>query len=170
VITQQRLMALTNYDPGTGVFTNLVKRRGAWQIGARLGSICHAKEKGSNFYRVLRIEGEIYYEHRLAVLYMTGSFPETHLDVDHKNNIRSDNRWDNLRVGTRSQNRANAPLRSSNTSGAKNVHWRPDAKKWRAALRHQNRNIHIGYFATKEEAILAANTKAVELYGEFARV
>jgi len=50
--------------------------------------------------------------------------------VDHRNLDKGDNRWDNLREATRSQNMANTSLPSTNTSGFKGVIWSKRYKYW----------------------------------------
>lgn len=86
--------------------------------------------------------------------------------VDHINGNGLDNRRINLRSCTRAQNSRNmrAPLLGS--SRYKGV--RQFAGKWRASIRLSGTRIHLGTFATEEEAALAYDAVAAEHYGDFA--
>jgi hypothetical protein len=103
-----------------------------------------------------------YQAHRLAFLWMTGSFPAS--EVDHINGVRDDNRWGNLRAVTPTQNAQNQRLPSNNKSGVIGVHWNKQANRWCARIKVNGRVVHIGLFSTLEEAV-AARAKANEKYG-----
>tara|TARA_R110001583_G_C5453918_1_gene391184 strand:+ start:64 stop:663 length:600 start_codon:yes stop_codon:yes gene_type:complete len=111
------------------------------------------------------------------------------MDIDHINGDRLDNRKENLRVCTRSQNSQNKKLRSNSKSGFKGVRHRPEHKKkytskktgetyvivsknkkpYQAYIRPpQSRSIKLGCYATAEEAARVYDKKAIELFGEFA--
>ena len=93
--------------------------------------------------------------------------------TDHINNNGLDNRKENLREATSSQNAANSRSKN-NTSRYKGVRKLPDIKsgsrQWQARVKHNYREIHVGCFHTEEEAALAYNEKAVELWGEHAHL
>lgn len=88
--------------------------------------------------------------------------------TDHINGNKLDNRKSNLRPATRSQNQANRGVQSNNTSGYKGVHYDKLRNKWRARVVLNRKGINLGDFKTPEEAALAYNTKAKELFGDFA--
>ena len=92
MITQSELKELLNYDPATGVFTWLVSR-GRVKASSVAG---HVHSRG---YIVIMVDGRRHLAHRLAFVYMTGTFPDD--QVDHINEIKADNRWINLREATR---------------------------------------------------------------------
>lgn len=97
--------------------------------------------------------------------------PPEGMVVDHINGNSLDNRRCNLRVCTRSQNLLNRGRNKNNKSGYKGVVFHPFGKRirrWKAQIRHNYRNIVIGYYLTPEEAAKAYNRKAKELWGEFA--
>jgi hypothetical protein len=98
IITAERLRELLNYDPSTGLFTWLVSR-GPAKIGGIAGCM------DGEWYIVIGVDVRQYRAHRLAWLYMTGEWPI--YEIDHKNTIQYDNRFDNLRQATRSQNKQN---------------------------------------------------------------
>lgn len=82
--------------------------------------------------------------------------------VDHINGNGLDNRRSNLREATTSQNAANA--KRGDSRGIKF-----DGGKWQALIGYQSRVINLGKFDTREQALEAYNSAAVEFFGEFAR-
>ena len=162
MLTQQRLKEALDYDPETGIFTRRhvkIKNGMSTLSGRKAGYI------NPIGYVVFSVDGVNYLAHRLAWMYVTGEWPPQH--TDHINGIRHDNRWCNLRVATPTQNYANAPRKSSNTSGFKGVSLH--GKKWRARIRWNGKYLSIGSFDTKEEAQMAYAEAAQRYYGEFAR-
>ena len=89
-------------------------------------------------------------------------------DIDHINGDRSDNRRANLRYATRSQNNANRHVPIVASSRFKGVCWRPIPKRWKAYIKKDGRQIHLGYFGTQEEAARAYNDAALHYFGEYA--
>lgn len=104
---------LLNYDPATGVFTRAVELRcGMYDAVVRYRPGDPAGTVGRAGYVQIGVLGKLYYAHRLAFAWMTGRWPEM---VDHKNGLRADNRWDNLRETNargNQQNRRRAEKRS----------------------------------------------------------
>lgn len=99
-LTQDWLRHLLHYDPLTGEWTWINPLpRSRMRPGDRAG---RKTDKG---YWQIRIASGFYYSARLAFLYMTGEWPPD--EVDHKNRIKYDDRWENLRPATRSQNAFN---------------------------------------------------------------
>lgn len=88
--------------------------------------------------------------------------------VDHRNGLGLDNRRENLRPATPSENTINQAAPRTNTSGYKGVNLFRNGR-WRATIGHQRKQIHLGYFDTAEEAAHAYDAAALELYGQFAR-
>lgn len=89
-------------------------------------------------------------------------------NVDHINGNGLDNRRENLRPCTTSQNLANTGLRRDNKTGAKGIWW--TGKKWEVRIRYQRRRFYLGTFTSKIGAVNAYNEAAIRLHGEFARV
>lgn len=92
------------------------------------------------------------------------------LSIDHINGDGLDNRRENLRACTTSENQRNRGEQRNGTSGFKGVSWRKKDKGWRAQLWHLGKAIWLGCYKTKEEAALAYNKKAIELHGDFAKL
>lgn len=88
--------------------------------------------------------------------------------IDHKNQIRADHSIDNLREATPRQNQQN---KAGYGQYAKGVTWRDRIlNPWQAKIRIEGRRIHLGSFATEDEAAEAYKKAALELHGEFACV
>lgn len=150
-LTAERLRELLRYNPETGVFTWRVKR------GIALaGSI--AGNKNRNGYVNIYVDNRPYRAHRLAWLYVYGSFPKQ--DIDHINGVRHDNRIANLRDVSTSHNMMNQRrARTDNKLGLLGVHVRtPErphhkiSKPYRAMIYVAGKRVNVGSFATAEEA------------------
>jgi hypothetical protein len=90
--------------------------------------------------------------------------------VDHINMNPLDNRRENLRIVTKSQNMQNRKKQSNNTSGHKGVSWSKKDKKWRATIRSENGWKFLGNFEKIEDAILARNDATKNLHKEYGRI
>jgi hypothetical protein len=153
-LTQERLKELLHYDPITGWFTWRVQSS-MMHIGARAGGL-----HGFG-YRNIGIDYNKYLEHHLAWLYMTGEWPE--FEVDHKNRIRDDNRWDNLADKTKSQNGHNKGLHPKNTTGYPGVSTHGDA--YRATIAVRGTDFYLGRFKTIAETRVARLLAEIEHFG-----
>jgi hypothetical protein len=109
------------------------------------------------------------YMHRIVLERVLGRKLEHNEDVDHINEIKLDNRRENLRLATRIQNSANRGKNKNNTTGYKGVMWLPKRKQFIASIKFNYKRIQLGYFTTAEEAHEAYKAKAIELHGEFAK-
>jgi AP2 domain len=102
-----------------------------------------------------------------AILGLRG-FKTDKIEGDHRNHNGLDNRRKNLRIATRLQNAANHRLQKNNTSGHSGVHIYKRTGRWQAYIKVNRKRIHIGFFATREEAVRAREQAAKKYYGEFA--
>lgn len=96
--------------------------------------------------------------------------PPQGMTVDHINGNRLDNRSANLRVCTLYQNNLNKEKTVRNTTGYKGVDFFKQYGKYRARVKFNKKEYHLGYFDSAIEAAKAYNKKAYELHGEFARL
>lgn len=145
-LTAARVREVLHYDPLTGVFTWRVKTCRKVVAGTVAG--CLSKANG---YVLIRIDGALHLAHRLAFLWMTGAWPKDM--VDHRDGVRNNNRWGNLRNATgtlNSQNQRSA--RGATKSGILGVTWFAQTGKWRAEIKTPGRKLSLGYFSTKDEA------------------
>lgn len=153
----QKLRHHLHYDPDTGLLIWKVPNAQRVKAGDRFGGV--NKKSG---YRQGKVFGIQKQEHRLIWLIYHGEEPKG--EIDHKNHIRDDNRLINLRDVPRIDNSRNQKMHKVNTSGKMGVSWYPRYQKWVARIRYNGKEINLGYFTLKEDAIMARE-KAEILYG-----
>lgn len=161
-ISAERVRELFDYEPLTGILRWKVRLSKCVRVGAEAGCV------NGGGHKIVRICGKIYLVHRIIWLWVTGFWPRE--QIDHKNLAGSDNRWENLREATSSQNQHNKGLQKNNRTGIKGVF--QDKNKpgvWRAAIMLHGRNKYLGTFYTREEAGIAREAALKEIHGEFAR-
>lgn len=90
------------------------------------------------------------------------------IQVDHINGDKLDNRKENLRLCNNSQNHMNKGVQSNSTTGYKGVSFEKSIGRYRAYCNFNGKRYNLKTFKTPEEAAQAYNTKAKELFGEFA--
>ena len=108
-------------------------------------------------YLVIKVRQKAYLGHRLAWFLHFGEHPSGL--IDHIDGDGTNNRIDNLRIATPSQNARNCKLFSTSSSGTCGVYWVERTKKWRSKgsyrVNGMKINVHLGYFRNKEDAIKA---------------
>lgn len=105
--------------------------------------------------------------HRAAWAAFYGGWPAT--DIDHINGVRSDNRIENLRLATRSENQLNRAGNSNRIGMPKGVFKSTSGKRWIARLVVNGQRYHGGTHDTIEEAARAYNELAAKFAGKFSR-
>ena len=158
-LTAEMLRMLVLYDPVTGEFYWRESGIGRPKMGERAGW----KAQGRWFMQLPGWRSGFLCS-RLAWLYMIGEWP-THR-IDHENQNKSDDRWENLREATNSQNKANIGRRSHNTSGVTGVS-RVNGG-WLARCKIDNKIVLQKWFKTKGEAVAARQQAVQRHHGEFA--
>lgn len=156
MITQEELKKLMVYEPDTGNFIRIVGGHGR-SIGNIIGT------KGSEGYIQMSINKKCYRAHRLAFLYMTGSFPKG--CADHINGIRDDNRWSNLRDVSYIENKLNSRGKINSKLGIKGVE--KSRNKYRARAKFNNKYYNLGTYPTVEEASKVYNNFIKKHHKEF---
>lgn len=91
--------------------------------------------------------------------------------IDHINGNGLDNRRCNLRIANKSKNAMNQFPMNNKSSIFKGVSKSiSKSKPWKARIKINGKEKHLGLFFTEEEAAIAYNNKAIELFGEFAKL
>lgn len=90
-------------------------------------------------------------------------------EIDHINLDTLDNRRCNIRYCTHQQNQMNQPLQRNNTSGVSGVSYYPPRHKFRARIKVNQKEIHLGYFDTFEDAVKARNIGMLCMFGQYGR-
>lgn len=149
VPTRSEVIEALDYDCASGQFfwryrASAPKEWNKRWAGKRAG--------GLDAYGYLNINlfGRLFKAHRLAWLIEKGKWPDG--DIDHADRDKLNNRISNLRDCTRAENLQNLPLRSNSTSGFTGVSLCRQTQKWRAKIRIDGEQIHLGRFDTPEEA------------------
>ncbi len=125
-----------HYEQESGILTNTLngKVRGGYADSFKYGRVYY--------------QGKVYLLHRFIYFWMTGEWPEF---VDHIDGDPWNNKWDNLRSVSRSENQRNTKLRTDNKSGVSGVCYGKRDNVWIARIGKRK----LGTFKTKEEAIAA---------------
>jgi hypothetical protein len=157
---------LFDYQPDLGVITYKVSVGRKIKAGQRAGTITEngylaiATTIDKKFY--------VFKAHRLIWYIMTRKDP-CHLQIDHIDGNRLNNKFSNLRLATQMQNARNKAPSKKSKSGLKGAHWKEREQKWFSSITINYKNIHLGYFLTPELAHMAYCKAAAELHGDFAR-
>lgn len=112
----------------------------------------------------VRYNGTLYMVHRLIYVIIYGDCLGVEDEVDHADLNNYNNRPNNLRKATRTQNMANREAQRNSKTGIKGVGLLPNGT-WRVRID----NTHLGCFKTKEEAAAVYRAAATQIYGKFGR-
>lgn len=175
VPTLEYLHECFDYDPETGVLTWRARPQAHFKTehGSRGWNTRYAgKVAGSPTswgYLNVTVCNVRYRNHRIAfAMYNHIELADMDFEVDHKDVDLKNNRGENLRSATRSQNNRNQRKRSNNASGFKGV-FLHKGRGYRALIMAAGKRHHLGYFPTPELAGAAYAQAAERLHGEFAR-
>jgi hypothetical protein len=156
-LTGEFLHSLLDYRDGT-LFWKV--SRGKVRAGDKAGCI------GNRGYVLIVINGKQRMAHRLIWI-MHGNDPVPMLD--HIDGNQLNNRIENLRPITVSQNQRNTKLRKDSTSGIKGVSWISTRNRWSGQVWHKGKLHRAGDFKDKDECAAAVRVLRESLHGEFAR-
>ena len=149
-----------DYNPETGILTWKVSPRPSVKVGQEAGS--HRNKR----YLGVRFKQKDYGYHRIAYFIYHGVDPLEN-EIDHIDGNSLNNKIDNLRLATRSQNVINRQFQKNNKSGVVGVHWEKKYQKWQARISYKNKKIHLGYFDDIEEAKAARIAAEKKYFGEY---
>jgi hypothetical protein len=121
-----------------------------------------------NGYRNGRIHDRKYFAHRVIWALVNGCWPQG--EIDHIDGDRSNNRINNLREATRSENERNKGRSSANTTGYKGVCRDRASGRWEAYIKLHGKRTFLGRHSTPEKAHAAYVSASKRLHGEFAKV
>jgi len=124
---------------------------------------CFSHGYAVRFVRIPQGKQKIQLMHRIITNCPDG------FELDHVNHNKLDNRKDNLRICSKSENSHNQKVRTyAKTSIYKGVCFDKHANKWRARIKLNNKHKNLGLFENEIDAAIAYNNAAIELFGEFA--
>lgn len=172
--SQEYLCERLSYDPATGVLT--WKFRPASDFATHRTFLtwngCFANQPAGSIhptgYIYVCIDNVRYKAHRLIWRMVMNETPD---EIDHKNGEGTDNRFNNLRSATHAENGRNQRLPKNNSSGVKGVRQLCGPNRgivYVARIGINGNRIHLGTFATIEEAKAAYDAAARHFFGEFA--
>jgi hypothetical protein len=151
-----------------GITGDLLHAIATWRLGLRGRAHNWKLADGYVVMQRKRPSNGIVLMHRL-ILELDGQNIDG-LEVDHDNGNRLDNRRENLRPATKSQNMSNRGPFLNNKSGFKGVCWHKRRQKWIAQIHVSGKRTHLGYFDDPIAAARAYDAAALELHGAFARL
>jgi hypothetical protein len=145
-----------------------------WRVSpspnAQAGALAGYRHKKSGRWRI-KVFDRTHYRSHLVFAWKWGRWPQG--QIDHQDGNQVNDRWENLRECTPSQNRANVGVMASNKSGLKGVVYRPNhlgmKPYYEARIRKDGKRHHLGCFKTAAEAYEAYCDAARRLHGRFAR-
>jgi hypothetical protein len=154
------LWELFDYKPLTGELVwNNHPRYKTWK-GRTVGVV--DKKYG---YQIVNCFANRYKAHRVVWTWVTGSVLSTDQKLDHIDRNKLNNRFDNLRTVSDSQNAANR--KRTTRSGCHRITSRKLAKPWMSQIRVEGQYVFLGYFATKAEGNAAYEKANAAIHGEF---
>lgn len=171
-LDQDTLRALVHYEPTTGVFTWLPRKPISKSVKMWNGKFANKPITILDSYGYIQINITIngvakhYKGHRLAWLYVYGEHPKS--EIDHVNQIRTDNRISNLRLASKAENQYNVTQpRKHNMSGEKGVKWCPRDNNYMARIVAGGKEIYLGKFKDIESAKAAYSAAHIRYAKQF---
>lgn len=173
-LAPEAVALLLRYESETGKLFWLHRKETAFaHLGANASAICKmwnrkfagkeaftaAEARG---YRRGNIFGRTYEAHRVCWAIHHGKWPEA--QIDHIDGDPTNNRIENLRDASRTEQARNAAMPSTNRSGVVGVCWDRERGKWAAFIHLNNKVKHLGRFANFDAAVSARKTAERE-YG-----
>ena len=134
-------------------------KRPSIYVGDRAGWSC------GNGYRKVHVQKKQMFEHRVIFAMFNNYLPKF---IDHIDGNKTNNKIENLREATHSENLRNVKTKINNSSGVKGVCWCKKAKKWEVQVKVNKKKKHLGYFDDIELAALVAHEGRNKYHGSYA--
>ena len=158
-LSLEQARSLLSYNPETGEL--------AWKRPPRRGVAAGpAGCVNPDGYLIVGYRGHLYLATHLIWFLMTGEWPEH--GVDHENRNTSDDRWENLRAATYTQNNRNRGVRKDNKTGVRGVIAPQRTSRYEARIRVDGKEIRLGRFDHLADAAAARRDAEMKYFGEFA--
>lgn len=139
--------------------SSLCHKWNARYAGKQAFTAIEKRDDGRPGYYVGRIGDIGYKAHRIIYKMFHGTEPE---NIDHLNGNPLDNRIENLASATIQENARNMRRRTTSIGRVPGVRYREDKGRWAARIRVSYKEIFLGYFDTKEQAISARRDAEVQ--------
>lgn len=172
-LTFAEVDAVLKYDAETGSLTWKERPEEMFKVGghsqkhsclmwnARYAGTEAFTARNEKGYRVGTVFYKRAFAHRIAWLLHYGSWPKQ--EIDHINGIPTDNRIENLRDVTNSENHRNCRRRKDNTSGITGVVWFKSTSRWKAQIHVNGQTKSVGYFTDFNDAVAARKKAEIKL-------
>lgn len=157
MISQAYVNELFEYREGV-LYWKVNKARA--KAGAPVGNL------NNHGYIHTKIDGQRYRNHQLIYLMHHGYIPK---QIDHIDRNRTNNRIENLRACTQTENLYNTGVLNRSSTGVKGVNWHNASKKWMVRINVKKKTLYLGIFDSFEEASVVATEARSKHHGEFAR-
>ena len=173
ILDIEQLRNLLRYDPDSGKLYWLPRQptmfpnEGAWRswMTRYCGKEAFTSKTDKGYFHGT-ILGQNYAAHRVAFAIHYGYWPDA--DLDHADRERTNNKIENLRIATTSQNMSNRTKAINRSSKFRGVHWCNRDKSWIAKITKNRKIRHLGNFRDEANAALAYDNAAKEIHKEFA--
>lgn len=149
--------SIFEYDPKKGTLTYKWLPRKKSLIGKTLNPSVAASG-----YRYVMVGRKCFYHHVICFCMGNGATLLANEEVDHKDLCRLNDKLENLRLASKSDNMKNRRCFSNNKLGQKCIHVCKNGK-FRVAVSSKGKRTHVGYFDTLEEAIIHRD-KALKVF------
>ena len=158
MLNRDELKNVLRYEPETGKLYWLRRFSNGIPKSLEAGTI-----RKNDGYINVSVFGKLYPAHRVAYALYNGTCPDD-MEIDHINHVRSDNRIDNLRLVSKSENRKNQSISSKSTTGVTGVYYNRARRKFVAQIKINGDVKYLGIFDSLEEA-KSKRKEAEEEYG-----
>lgn len=160
--TAEEVRKMLSYDPKTGILRWKVER-----YRKHVGDVAGCIYTSPRGYRAVNVSVNYYRcaASRIIWLLVKGVWPTN--EIDHIDNDGTNNRWNNLRDVTHSQNGKNLKLKKNNKTGVAGVHWSSRRKRYVAKIWTNGKETFLGYFDNVKDAKVVREKAVLKYHGEF---